>query len=78
MKAKRIYTEKEAEIYGRRKVCASEGHEISTPFDRGLRGGEQMQYDRYKGQPISACDQMSCDRCDAIITVTYPEIGTVQ
>lgn len=71
----RLYDEREAEIIGRRKICAREGHELVSAFDRGTRGGVQMDYERKPGHPVAACDAISCERCDAVFTVTYSEIG---
>jgi hypothetical protein len=73
----RVYTEQEAEIYGKRRVCYGEGHEFESNLERMSFGGVQMDYDRNPGEREAACDSIRCKRCDAIVKVTYPEIGTV-
>lgn len=74
----RVYTEKEAEIYGKRRFCYDEGHDLTARIDDGMTfGGVQLQYDRELGDKPAACDVIKCRRCDAKFEVTYPEIGTV-
>jgi hypothetical protein len=70
----RIYTEKEAEILGRRRVCYAEGHKLRVGFDENLRGGVQGG-SRDRGQVPAACDAIGCRRCDVTFTATYPPIG---
>jgi hypothetical protein len=77
-KKQRTFTEKEAALYGRRMVCFESGHILETTFEMLYSGGGvQMQYDRGPNDQIATCDTVKCTRCDAIITVTYPEIGTI-
>jgi len=54
-------------MIGRRDVCKEMGqHEIQT----------LTWIKRSNGQPVLPPDNIKCERCDAVFTVTYPEIGT--
>lgn len=77
IRRKRLYTDKEAALYGARLICAREGHDIRDGMDGYSSGGVQMQYDREPGQAKIPADRISCARCDANFEVTYPEIGKV-
>ncbi len=69
-----VYNHREAERYGRRRVCYELGHDIPNPIETSLtRGG--VQWGGRPGEPGAACDSLKCERCDGVITVTYPEIG---
>jgi hypothetical protein len=74
----RTYSEAEAIMLGRRKVCYTEGHRIIEPDLTSRSGGVQGITEaeaRKLGVHVAASDQFICRRCDAIFTVTYPEIG---
>lgn len=62
-----MYTEQEAKMIGRRDVCKA-GGEHDIEFKSWVRNGD--------GSPVFPPDNMSCRMCDAVFTVTYPEIGT--
>mgnify|MGYP001608437850 CR=1 FL=1 len=64
----KVYSEREAEMHGRRRVCYYEGHDVRIELrDGSMRGGVQG---------INAvCDEITCNRCDGVFTVTYPPIG---
>jgi hypothetical protein len=70
----RIYTEREAEIYGRRRVCYREGHKLSVLLNKGFSGGVQGAPAGGRVAP-AACDEITCDRCDVTFAATYPPIG---
>lgn len=70
----RVYSEREARIFGRRAVCYSEGHRLRVRFDEGLRGGTQGG-NRSGSTAPAACDEIKCKRCDVVFTATYPPIG---
>lgn len=75
---KRIYTEEEAKILGRRLYCYDKGHDLYSGTDLGRWGGVQMQYDRTPEQTMGAAsDELKCHCCDVVFSATYKEIGTV-
>lgn len=69
-----VYNWREAERYGRRRVCFEEGHDIPNPVASSITCGG-VQWGAGKGEARAVCDKLRCERCDAVITVTYPEIG---
>lgn len=70
----RVYTENEAEIHGRRRVCYTEGHKLRVQLDEGMRGCTQGGHPG-SGTLPAACDEIDCERCDVTFTATYPPIG---
>lgn len=70
----RIYSEREAEMYGRRRVCYYEGHKLVVAIDKGVNGGTQGAVANGRTVP-AACDEIGRRRCDVTFTATYPPIG---
>jgi hypothetical protein len=74
----RLYTEREAEIIGRRSVCYTEGHDlVLSSMSGGVQGITEAEA-RALGVMVAACDKIKCRRCDVAFTATYPEIGQEQ
>lgn len=64
-----MYTAMEAKDLGRRDVCKERGkHDIE--YKNWVSRPED-------GKPVFPPDNMKCAMCDAVFTVTYPELGTV-
>jgi hypothetical protein len=74
--APKVYTEAEAELYGRRRICWANGkHDLVTSTGNGGVQGISHAEARRRGVSVAACDQVKCRVCDVAFEASYPEIG---
>lgn len=64
MSSEKRYTYAEAKIIGKRALCEAEdrAHIFKRCSTWNIKGN-------------AVCDKYLCENCDAIVTITYPELG---